>query len=363
MNVEMIRATVIFLLVASALFHNAQAQQYHPSFRPDAMSDRPFGPPNEVLVLGTPHLSGLPNSFRPDMLEPVLTRLGTWHPSAIATENSSGLLCDAMRHQGKSQASSVDHYCPDPTLAGKAAGLTVVAANAEADRTLAAWPVMPTPAQRRRLALIFLAAGEPTSALVQWLRLPDAEQRADDGLTDELVTKLKVQATRKNESNLIGAKLAARLGLERVWSVDSQYFLDTPISEKAYAAALGKAWDNSATKARGIEETALYAQIGQPNGLLAVYRAFNAPSYAIQAYRSDWGAALKEPSPQGYGRHYVGYWETRNLRMVANIREVLTREPGTRMLAIVGASHKAYYEAYLDQMRDVNLINAEAVLR
>ncbi|GBR42608.1 hypothetical protein AA101099_2926 [Neoasaia chiangmaiensis NBRC 101099] len=195
------------------------------------------------------------------------------------------------------------------------------------------------------------------------MRLPDAEQRADDGLTDELVTKLKVQATRKNESNLIGAKLAARLGLERVWSVDSQYFWDMPISEKAYAAALGKAWDNSATKARGIEETALYAQIGQPNGLLAVYRAFNAPSYAIQAYRSDWGAALKEPSPQGYGRHYVGYWETRNLRMVANIREVLTREPGTRMLAIVGASHKAYYEAYLDQMRDVNLINAEAVLR
>ncbi|WP_280985123.1 DUF5694 domain-containing protein [Gluconobacter morbifer] len=67
---------------------------------------------------------------------------------------------------------------------------------------------------------------------------------------------------------------------------------------------------------------------------------------------------MKEPSLQGYGRYYVGYWETRNLRMVANIREVLTRKPGTRMLAILGASHKAY----LDQMRDVTLIDAEAAL-
>jgi hypothetical protein len=49
--------------------------------------------------------------------------------------------------------------------------------------------------------------------------------------------------------------------------------------------------------------------------------------------------------------------------MVANIREVLGREPGTRLLAIVGASHKAYFEAYLHQMRDVALVDAQSVLR
>jgi len=59
----------------------------------------------------------------------------------------------------------------------------------------------------------------------------------------------------------------------------------------------------------------------------------------------------------------VGYWETRNLRMVANIRDVLGRYPGTRMLAIVGSSHKWYYEAYLDQMHDVRLVDVEPVLR
>jgi len=83
----------------------------------------------------------------------------------------------------------------------------------------------------------------------------------------------------------------------------------------------------------------------------------------MTVYHSDFGAALGEPSPEAFGRNYLGYWETRNLRMVANIRDVLGQHPGTRMLAIVGASHKWYHEAYLDQMHDVQLVDAEPILR
>jgi hypothetical protein len=228
---------------------------------------------------------------------------------------------------------------------------------------LADWPATPSPAQRRRLALVFLAAGEPTSALVQWFRLPAAERRAGHGLTNALAADLQARAARRSEDSLIAARLAARSGLERVWSVDDQSFVGAPVDEKAYGAAVERAWDNPATRARAAADTALYARLGRPNGLLEVYRAFNAPSFEAQKYQSDWGAALTEPSPRAYGRRYVAYWETRNLRMVANIREVLGREPGTRLLAIVGASHKGYYEAYLNQMRDVMLVDAESVLR
>jgi hypothetical protein len=49
--------------------------------------------------------------------------------------------------------------------------------------------------------------------------------------------------------------------------------------------------------------------------------------------------------------------------MVANIREVLGRQPGTRMLVVVGASHKGYYEAYLGQMRDVEIIDIMPLLQ
>ena len=48
--------------------------------------------------------------------------------------------------------------------------------------------------------------------------------------------------------------------------------------------------------------------------------------------------------------------------MVANMREVLGRQAGTRMLAIVGASHKGYYEAYLKQMRDAELVDVMPLL-
>ncbi|RYD93529.1 MAG: hypothetical protein EOP50_10990, partial [Sphingobacteriales bacterium] len=67
--------------------------------------------------------------------------------------------------------------------------------------------------------------------------------------------------------------------------------------------------------------------------------------------------------PQRFGRQYVGYWETRNLRMAGNIRDAMTPRPGSRMLVVVGASHKGYLEAYLHQMHDVRVVDAGVVLK
>lgn len=358
-----IRFGIALASMTAGFTGHVDAQSYRPAFRPEMLTDRPTGRLNEVLVVGSPHLSAFPASFKPDMVEPVVQRLVKWQPTAVASENISGLQCQAMRGQRERQAEEVESYCYDPTAAGRAIGLDVTAANAEADKTLETWSAKPSPAQRRRLALVFLAAGEPASAVVQWLRLPLTERRSADGLTTELIADLQARTIKKNETYLVAAQLAAQSGLERVWSVDDQSFVGAPIDQKAYGAALTRAWDNPATKERTAAAKALYAQVGQQDGLLNMYRALNAPASASQAYQSDWGAALTEPSEQAYGRRYVGYWETRNLRMVANIREILGRTPGTRLIAIVGASHKPYYEAYLHQMRDVELVDVEPWLR
>lgn len=343
------------------------AREYRPEFRPETLKGPPAGRPNEVLVLGSTHLFAAPPIFTPSMLTPLLDRLAAWRPTAIATEDLSGLQCDALRRYPARYAETVQDYCPDPAPAARATGLDVHSANAEAERLLANRPTDRTPAERRRLAAVFMAAGERHSALVQWLRLPQVERHSGEGLNDELVSMLTALETRRNESGLIGATLAARLGLERVWSVDD-HSADSPSSSdpaerQAQGDAITRAWDNPVTRARQAEDVRLNDGLGHPDGILNMYRALNARSYPNLAYQSDFGAALMEPSPQQFGRGYVGYWETRNLRMAANVRDVLSRNPGTRLLAIVGASHKGYYEAYLNQMHDVKLADAGALLK
>lgn len=49
-------------------------------------------------------------------------------------------------------------------------------------------------------------------------------------------------------------------------------------------------------------------------------------------FASDFGAALEEPSAGRFGRGYLGYWETRNLRMASNIRDMFAVQPGVRGL-------------------------------
>lgn len=337
---------------------------YVPAFDPSTLKENVAGTPNETLVLGTPHLSDLPDHFAPHSLEPLLARLAAWKPTIIAIEAVSGPDCERLVRYAPLYPGASD-YCADPSAAQKAIGLDMVAATIEADRMLGAWPTHPGPGDRRRLAVLFLASGEPASALVQWLRLPVDERRAGDGLDEGLVAALDKLMTRRNENFLIGSALAARLGLERVYATDdhSADGVNAALEkDPGYGAAMQRVWDNPVVKARLAGEKALEEKL-DGEGVMAIYRFYNRPATMQIAYDSDFGAALSDATPQNYGRRYVGWWETRNLRMVANIRAAMAAQPGARTLAIVGASHKGYFEAYLNMMHDVRLVDAETILK
>ncbi|HEX7982237.1 MAG TPA: DUF5694 domain-containing protein [Duganella sp.] len=321
------------------------------------------GRPNELMVLGSSHLSQMSKSFDLAKLSLLNERLTAWQPQAVAIESSSGLQCAFMRTYPERYADTIKTYCWDPAVAKAATGLDVPEANAQAEHLLAAWPAAPSPGERRKLASLFLAAGERASALVQWLRLPAEERRAGDGLSDGLASLLNGVAQRRDESYQIAAVVAARSGLERVYPIDDQSAAAAGGDEKAYGAAIMKAWDNPVNAARTRQSRELESHLDTPAGVLTMYRAYNAADAAEQTFRADFGAALEEPSPQRFGRGYVGYWETRNLRMASNIRDLMTARPGMRVLVVVGASHKAYLEAYLDQMHDVRIVATDRVLR
>jgi hypothetical protein len=315
------------------------------------------------MVLGSPHLAHLPKTFQASSLAPLNERLAAWKPQAIAVEDRSGPQCDFMRRHPARYAETVKTYCRDTAAAKAATGLDVQQATAELDKMLSEWPAAPSAAQRRRLAAVLLAGGEPASAVVQWFRLPAGERRAGDGLDAALVAQLQELEASPNESVMIAARLAARLGHERVYAMDDQTASRPYADRKAAGEAIMKAWDNPANAKRKKDDEILDAGVGSAEGLLAMYRAYNLPAHVAATFEIDFGAALNEPSPQRFGRGYVGYWETRNLRMAANIRDVVGVMPGTRLLVIVGASHKGYLEAYLHQMHDVRVVDTAAVLR
>jgi len=350
-------------LMAALLLLALPASAQTPAFDPRAWKGLQAGPPTEVLTLGSPHLSQIATTVTPAMMGPLLDKLAAFRPSLITAENVSGEQCDQLRRYATNYPGSFEAWCRAPEVAQKALGLDGPAAAAEVNKTLAAWPEHPMPEARRRLAAAFLAAGEVPSARVQWLRLPAEERHAGEGLTDELVKLIERPGAKPNETYEVAAALAARLGLERIYLVDDHTSDGaTPDEGQPYADAIQAAWKTAPSKAVAAEQQ-METRLKSGDDVLALYRFVNQPGTQVQNITADVGAALKEPSPQHFGRHYVASWEVRNLRMVSNIVAVFADHPGAHVLNVVGASHKAYYDALLDMMHDVRVVDTEAVLK
>lgn len=323
------------------------------------LDENMVGPRTQVLVLGTVHLSELPKDFDAKALDPLLERLARFKPDIITIEAIGGEQCDlAARHPNVYGPD----YCAATDAAKAATGLDIPAAIADIDKTLAAWPARPDPAQRRHLASLFLAANDRASAYVQWLQLPQAERRAGDGLNDALVTMLQQTATRNNENYLIAACLAARLGLQRVHPVDDHTGDNSRVADaKAFGRAVEQAWNaGKSEKLDAMEKQE--KNLSQARDLLPLYRFINRPDNLWLRADINAGATMRAASPQRYPQIWVSGWEIRNLRMVANIQQTFRERPGARVLSIVGASHKPWFDSWLGQMQGVDIVDVEQVL-
>ena len=333
-----------------------------PAFDPRLHRGEIAGRPAELLVLGSPHLAQLPHKLDPALLGPLLDRLASFKPDVIAVEGLSGEECDTLLRFKKQHGSAWDDYCWPTDELEKATGLSVPAALDEIDRTMAAWPKEPTPAQRRRLAMLFIAANDRGSAAVQWLRLPQGERRAGDGLTAAMVEIIERKGKAPNETYAVGAALAARLGLERVFMIDD-HLADGPAASDAYAKAIQAAWRQQPVAATRTEYDRRAANLASSSDVLGLYRFLNSPEAQRTAIAADMGRNAQFRTPELYGRQYLAWWENRNLRMAANIRGAFATNPEARVLVVVGSTHKGYLDAYLDMMQGVQLVDATQFLR
>lgn len=321
------------------------------------------GPRTQMVTIASTHLSAHSGKWSAEWLEPLLRPLVAWRPQLITIEQLSGSQCEAMRGNPIVFGEVFDTYCRDATPFQRALHMTQPQAMREAERLLAAWPARPTPAQRRQLATLFLAAGDFGSAMVQWLRLPESERVAGDGLDEEALQFLTRSNGRMNESYDVAAVVAARAGLDRVHAIDDHTSDGIGLGDEPgfgpWQQARFDRLDESPVLAR---LRSAEAAVHDGASLLAYYRAMNAAHALDAQVELDFGGAFADRHPQRFGRHYGAWWETRNLRMVANIREATALHPGARVLNIVGASHKPWFDQWARQMADVEVVAAAEVL-
>jgi len=347
-------AHAILLSVAALALPAAAWSQVDLTHLDDHMS----GTPTRVLVLGTVHLSQA-KDFKATSLDGLIDKLARFEPQVITIEAIGGEQCDMA---ARNPTIYGDDYCASADAARKATGLDIPRAIAGINAELASWPAQPSASKRRHLAALFLASSDPASALVQWLQLPPAERRMGDGLDDALVARLKELSTASNENYQIAARLAAQLGLQRVYPVDDHTGDNMRVSDaKAFGRAVEKAWhaDRTALDTEEKRERELLKE----KDLLPLYRLVNQPTTQAMLADSNAGTTMRDPSPDRYPQMWVRGWEIRNLRIVANVIETVRERPGARVLSIIGASHKPWFESWLGQFQGVQMVDVEAVLK
>lgn len=322
------------------------------------------GEPTRVLVMGVTHLDQVPDAVYGLIdLSLVLERLEAYGPDMVAIEAVGGPTCDLLRRWKGVYGEGPVRYCRDPKPALDALGMSQPEAAAAVADTLAEWPDDPTAADRRRLAALFYGAGEPWSAAVQWARLGDDERTAQDGVSEALLGQLDAMLESRNENNAIGVTLAERLGLESLTAMDdhSADLVLTRAPEGMWSA-VNAVWaqDVPGEAQRNAREITF---VGTPQRVLDGVLYMNSPEYQQGVIDADFGLAAATSENDLLARHYVAWWQTRGLRMAANVVEAAGNDPGAKVLVIVGASHKAYFDAYLDQMQDVEVVDIEAVLK
>jgi len=318
--------------------------------------------PKQVLVLGTVHLSHFKDTVKPSDLNELLDRLARFGPDIITIESMPGELCRMMKLNPKEYPNVPDQYCSNVDEQKSESGFTAQAAATEIRDFLSDVPLSPTPQQRRRLAAAFLTTEDVYSALVQWLRLTESERKIGNGIGEQSLEYLTKLSESSNEISQIAARLAARLGHERVYPAED-HTTDIIFAHdgEVFWDRLGEIWSSGGEE--GAEYRNTIGNLFQEKRIIEAYRELNSIKAQKMVIKTDFQRAMNDEQGVKFGQKYVAWWQARNLKMVSMIVATSAEKPGAKILSIVGASHKPYFESYLDVMHDVELVDALEILK
>lgn len=97
--------------------------------------------------------------------------------------------------------------------------------------------------------------------------------------------------------------------------------------------------------------------------LLPYFLHLNSTAYQEADLGGQWAIFLEVGVDPLLGRARVARREVRDLRIATHIRWVTARHPGSRVLVLIGASHKPFLESFLSQMYDIELVQLSEFVR
>lgn len=187
-----------------------------------------------------------------------------------------------------------------------------------------------------------LAAYTPTHIAVE-------HAAADQGKLDELYTSYRAgtRALARDEEEQIGMRLAAKLGLPRLYAVDWNGMPPAAMVHydfSAYAKAKGQ---DERLKLLLNPKRIPYPPLASTD-LVTFFHEINRPEIIAQSHRIYFDVARFSDAEAQPGANWVGNWYARNLKIFNNLID-LTDKPDDRILVIYGAGHTHYLRQFAQE--------------
>jgi Family of unknown function (DUF5694) len=327
------------------------------------------GAKTQLLVLGTPHLRTLKESFRPAQLDTLIAALEKYKPDLIGVESMSGSLIGELERKGDRYKEVLDEGKDKDRIenghaAQKVLGLNRDESEQKADSLLKNLPTKSAAEElehaRSTLVLALVAAYDINTALLQWSYLPEELQVKNEVVPDKIAKYLSDELKRPDEVADVSIRLARQLGLQTIESVDDYEYADifAPIEEQFMKElSASPLYEATVKSSLYVDSQKSLHRAAKDGDLLPYYLYMNSDKYSAPDVQTQWNFFFRTHFASGYDRTQVALWEVRNLDIASHIRRATALHPGKRMLMTIGAAHRPFLEAYFCQMMDVNIVH------
>lgn len=311
-----------------------------------------------VLILGTPHLGNMPEGFESSHLNSLLVHLEKQQFDLIAVENMPAERINEINgRQLPYWKEELNDFVGKRIENGQRFQqlFNLSYEGAYELKNSAIKKSKLTDEDRLSLLKASLCLYDNWSALLQFNLIKNKQ-----GLPAEVSEHLAKYGNANNEINLIAVKIAQKMHHTSLYPIDdwddeARLFLHKPAFFEEYPKIEGlqeKVFNHPAfRKAMEMEEQAI-----TDKDLFKLYAYLNSDEYMKGDFDAQWKVWFETnlPSQGDLARYYL--WEMRNLRITANIAELIALHPGKKILVIIGASHKSFVQKYLGQMPNVELL-------